>query len=93
MECAKTFLLFHPGDEVMKDNLAYYSVMLGEDKAQAIAPRQVKRARFHLLVRVRSLGSTLSWTLGWSSVTRGRCSRGESGSPPSCRSRVHQCVR
>lgn len=26
----------------MKDNLAYYSVMLGEDKAQTISPRQVK---------------------------------------------------
>lgn len=29
----------------MKDNLAYYSVMLGEDKAQAISPRQVKPPR------------------------------------------------
>lgn len=25
----------------MKDNLAYYSVVLGEDKAQSIAPREV----------------------------------------------------
>lgn len=41
IECAKTFLLFHPDDGVMKDNLAYYSVMLGEDKAEAISPRQV----------------------------------------------------
>ncbi|TNM88310.1 hypothetical protein fugu_004564 [Takifugu bimaculatus] len=41
IECAKTFLLFYPDDEVMKDNLAYYSVMLGEDKAQTISPRQV----------------------------------------------------
>lgn len=47
IECAKTFLLFHPDDEVMKDNLAFYSAMLGEDKAQAIAPRQV-RAPAHL---------------------------------------------
>lgn len=44
IECAKTFLLFHPDDEVMKDNLAYYSVMLGEDKAEAISPRQVPSA-------------------------------------------------
>lgn len=35
IECAKTYLLFHPNDEVMKDNLAYYSAVLGEDKAQA----------------------------------------------------------
>lgn len=26
----------------MKDNLAYYSAMLGEDKAQTISPRQVR---------------------------------------------------
>uniref|UniRef100_A0A674MBB1 procollagen-proline 3-dioxygenase n=1 Tax=Takifugu rubripes TaxID=31033 RepID=A0A674MBB1_TAKRU len=42
IECAKTFLLFYPDDEVMKDNLAYYSVMLGEDKAQTISPRQTE---------------------------------------------------
>ncbi|KAM3622157.1 uncharacterized protein V6R79_021044 [Siganus canaliculatus] len=40
IECAKTFLLFHPNDEVMHQNLAYYSVVLGEDKAQAISARQ-----------------------------------------------------
>ncbi|GAA6225403.1 prolyl 3-hydroxylase 1 [Lates japonicus] len=41
IECAKTFLLFHPDDEVMKQNLAYYSVVLGEDKAETISARQV----------------------------------------------------
>ncbi|XP_071767734.2 prolyl 3-hydroxylase 1 [Centroberyx gerrardi] len=41
IECAKTFLLFHPADEVMNQNLAYYSVMLGEDKAETISARQV----------------------------------------------------
>ncbi|KAK7907418.1 hypothetical protein WMY93_016030 [Mugilogobius chulae] len=41
IECAKTFLLFHPKDEVMNQNLAYYSVVLGEDKAEAISARQV----------------------------------------------------
>ncbi|XP_070701611.1 prolyl 3-hydroxylase 1 [Pempheris klunzingeri] len=41
IECAKTFLLFHPDDEVMNQNLAYYSAVLGEDKAQAISARQV----------------------------------------------------
>ncbi|KAK3536768.1 hypothetical protein QTP86_023010 [Hemibagrus guttatus] len=41
IECAKTFLLFHPDDEVMKQNLAYYSVVLGEDKAAAVAAREV----------------------------------------------------
>ncbi|XP_029007877.1 prolyl 3-hydroxylase 1 isoform X2 [Betta splendens] len=44
IECAKTFLLFHPEDEVMKQNLAYYSAVLGDDAARAISPRQeVKR--------------------------------------------------
>lgn len=41
IECAKTFLLFHPDDEVMNQNLAYYSAVLGEDKAQAISAREV----------------------------------------------------
>lgn len=41
VECARTFLLFHPGDEVMSQNLAYYSAVLGEDKARAVAARQV----------------------------------------------------
>lgn len=42
IECAKTFLLFHPEDEVMNQNLAYYSAVLGEDKAQTISARQVQ---------------------------------------------------
>uniref|UniRef100_A0A3Q2Z7C2 procollagen-proline 3-dioxygenase n=1 Tax=Hippocampus comes TaxID=109280 RepID=A0A3Q2Z7C2_HIPCM len=41
IECAKTYLLFHPDDEVMKQNLAYYSTMLGLDKAEFIPARQV----------------------------------------------------
>ncbi|XP_074491292.1 prolyl 3-hydroxylase 1 [Sebastes fasciatus] len=41
IECAKTFLLFHPNDEVMNQNLAYYSAVLGEDKAGTISARQV----------------------------------------------------
>ncbi|XP_075869421.1 prolyl 3-hydroxylase 1 isoform X6 [Nelusetta ayraudi] len=40
IECAKTFLLFHPDDEVMNQNLAYYSVVLGEDKAKTIPARE-----------------------------------------------------
>ncbi|KAK2862630.1 hypothetical protein Q5P01_002163 [Channa striata] len=43
IECAKTFLLFHPDDEVMNQNLAYYSAVLGEDKAETISARQVVR--------------------------------------------------
>ncbi|XP_061639937.1 prolyl 3-hydroxylase 1 [Phyllopteryx taeniolatus] len=44
IECAKTFLLFHPDNEVMKQNLAYYSAILGLDKAAFIPARQmVKR--------------------------------------------------
>ncbi len=42
IECAKTFLLFHPDDEVMNQNLAYYSAVLGEDKAGTISARQVQ---------------------------------------------------
>ncbi|KAI5622959.1 prolyl 3-hydroxylase 1 [Silurus asotus] len=41
IECAKTFLLFYPDDQVMKQNLAYYSVILGEEKAAAITARKV----------------------------------------------------
>ncbi|XP_035517012.1 prolyl 3-hydroxylase 1 [Morone saxatilis] len=41
IECARTFLLFHPDDEVMNQNLAYYSAVLGEDKAKTISARQV----------------------------------------------------
>uniref|UniRef100_A0A8C4ECP8 procollagen-proline 3-dioxygenase n=1 Tax=Dicentrarchus labrax TaxID=13489 RepID=A0A8C4ECP8_DICLA len=42
IECARTFLLFHPDDEVMNQNLAYYSAVLGEDKAKTISARQVQ---------------------------------------------------
>lgn len=41
VECAKTFLLFHPEDEMMNQNLNYYSAVLGEEKAAAISARQV----------------------------------------------------
>ncbi|KAK6319168.1 hypothetical protein J4Q44_G00103790 [Coregonus suidteri] len=41
IECAKTYLLFHPEEEVMNQNLAYYSAVLGEEKAAAISARQV----------------------------------------------------
>uniref|UniRef100_A0A673ZL95 procollagen-proline 3-dioxygenase n=1 Tax=Salmo trutta TaxID=8032 RepID=A0A673ZL95_SALTR len=41
IEWAKTYLLFHPEEEVMNQNLAYYSAMLGEDKAAAISARLV----------------------------------------------------
>uniref|UniRef100_A0A8D3BUU1 procollagen-proline 3-dioxygenase n=1 Tax=Scophthalmus maximus TaxID=52904 RepID=A0A8D3BUU1_SCOMX len=41
IECAKTFLLFHPADEVMNQNLAYYSAVLGEDKAKTLSAREV----------------------------------------------------
>ncbi|XP_030634144.1 prolyl 3-hydroxylase 1 [Chanos chanos] len=43
IECAKTYLLFHPEDETMNQNLAYYSVVLGEDKAADISAREVVR--------------------------------------------------
>ncbi|XP_059945624.1 prolyl 3-hydroxylase 1 [Mesoplodon densirostris] len=40
IECAKTFLLFFPNDEVMSQNLAYYTAMLGEEQARSIGPRE-----------------------------------------------------
>ncbi|XP_003462554.1 prolyl 3-hydroxylase 1 [Cavia porcellus] len=40
IECAKTYLLFFPSDDVMNQNLAYYAAMLGEEQASAIAPRK-----------------------------------------------------
>uniref|UniRef100_A0A668AJG2 procollagen-proline 3-dioxygenase n=1 Tax=Myripristis murdjan TaxID=586833 RepID=A0A668AJG2_9TELE len=55
IECAKTFLLFHPEDEVMNQNLAYYSVVLGEDKAETISARQVGHSHFFRHKSVTSL--------------------------------------
>uniref|UniRef100_A0A8D0ZTI6 procollagen-proline 3-dioxygenase n=2 Tax=Sus scrofa TaxID=9823 RepID=A0A8D0ZTI6_PIG len=40
IECAKTYLLFFPNDEVMSQNLAYYTAMLGDEPAGSIRPRQ-----------------------------------------------------
>uniref|UniRef100_A0A8C0V450 Prolyl 3-hydroxylase 1 n=1 Tax=Cyanistes caeruleus TaxID=156563 RepID=A0A8C0V450_CYACU len=40
IECAKTYLLFFPHDEVMNQNLAYYTAVLGEHLARPIQPRE-----------------------------------------------------
>ncbi|XP_054857478.1 prolyl 3-hydroxylase 1 [Eublepharis macularius] len=40
IECAKTYLLFFPNDEVMKQNLAYYTAVLGENLAGPLHPRE-----------------------------------------------------
>uniref|UniRef100_A0A803VLY6 procollagen-proline 3-dioxygenase n=1 Tax=Ficedula albicollis TaxID=59894 RepID=A0A803VLY6_FICAL len=40
IECAKTYLLFFPHDEVMNQNLAYYTAVLGENLARSIQPRE-----------------------------------------------------
>ncbi|XP_008070791.2 prolyl 3-hydroxylase 1 isoform X1 [Carlito syrichta] len=40
IECAKTYLLFFPDDEVMNQNLAYYAAVLGEEQAKSISPRK-----------------------------------------------------
>ncbi|RXM34952.1 Prolyl 3-hydroxylase 1 [Acipenser ruthenus] len=40
IECAKTYLLFRPNDDVMIQNLAYYSAVLGEERAAAITARE-----------------------------------------------------
>lgn len=45
IECAKTYLLFFPNDEVMNQNLAYYTAMLGEEAARSIGPREVRDFR------------------------------------------------
>lgn len=45
IECAKTYLLFFPNDEVMNQNLAYYTAMLGEEPARSIGPREVRDLR------------------------------------------------
>ncbi|NXO01979.1 P3H1 hydroxylase, partial [Rhinopomastus cyanomelas] len=44
IECAKTYLLFFPSDEVMNQNLAYYTAVLGEHLAGPIQPREEIRA-------------------------------------------------
>lgn len=41
IECTKTYLLFFPNDEVMNQNLAYYTAVLGENLAGPIQPREV----------------------------------------------------
>ncbi|KAJ8258721.1 hypothetical protein COCON_G00177330 [Conger conger] len=46
IECAKTYLLFHPEDEVMRQNLDFYSATLGEDKAAGISAREVIQQHF-----------------------------------------------
>ncbi|XP_029804643.1 prolyl 3-hydroxylase 1 isoform X3 [Suricata suricatta] len=43
IECAKTYLLFFPNDEVMTQNLAYYTAMLGEEPAGSVGPRESAR--------------------------------------------------
>uniref|UniRef100_K7FS52 procollagen-proline 3-dioxygenase n=1 Tax=Pelodiscus sinensis TaxID=13735 RepID=K7FS52_PELSI len=45
IECAKTYLLFFPSDEVMNQNLAYYTAVLGEGLAAPIGPREVRGGR------------------------------------------------
>ncbi|KAM5141177.1 prolyl 3-hydroxylase 1 [Mantella aurantiaca] len=40
IECTKTYLLFHPADEVMNQNLIYYTAVLGEEQAALIQPRE-----------------------------------------------------
>uniref|UniRef100_A0A8C9A6X0 procollagen-proline 3-dioxygenase n=1 Tax=Prolemur simus TaxID=1328070 RepID=A0A8C9A6X0_PROSS len=49
IECAKTYLLFFPDDEVMKQNLAYYAAMLGEEEAGSIGPREVGDLPYSIL--------------------------------------------
>ncbi|XP_035988134.1 prolyl 3-hydroxylase 1-like isoform X2 [Fundulus heteroclitus] len=41
IECAKSYLLFHPKDEMMTQNLNYYAAVMGKDEAATISARQV----------------------------------------------------
>ncbi|XP_062889324.1 prolyl 3-hydroxylase 1 [Mobula hypostoma] len=40
IECAKTYLLFYPNDEVMNQNLQYYQAVLGEDSSEDLTHRE-----------------------------------------------------
>ncbi|XP_072887846.1 prolyl 3-hydroxylase 1 [Hemitrygon akajei] len=40
IECAKTFLLFYPNDEVMNQNLQYYQAVLGEELSEDLTHRE-----------------------------------------------------
>lgn len=66
VECAKTYLLFFPSDEVMTQNLAYYTAVLGENLAGPIQPREVSN-----LLRCRDIFSPpwgplqSFWGLSW----------------------------
>ncbi|KAM4015403.1 prolyl 3-hydroxylase 1 [Anomaloglossus baeobatrachus] len=40
IQCAKTYLLFHPNEQIMNQNLAYYAAVMGEGDAALIQPRE-----------------------------------------------------
>ncbi|XP_069775217.1 prolyl 3-hydroxylase 1 [Narcine bancroftii] len=40
IECAKTYLLFYPNDEVMNQNLQYYQAVLGDDLSRHLTHRE-----------------------------------------------------
>ncbi|XP_059807790.1 prolyl 3-hydroxylase 1 [Hypanus sabinus] len=40
IECAKTYLLFYPNDEVMNQNLQYYQAVLGEELSEDLTHRE-----------------------------------------------------
>ncbi|XP_068096660.1 prolyl 3-hydroxylase 1 isoform X2 [Hyperolius riggenbachi] len=51
IEGTKTYLLFHPKDEVMNQNLVYYTAVLGEGQAELIQPREnIKKYIQHSLL-------------------------------------------
>uniref|UniRef100_A0A673IU92 procollagen-proline 3-dioxygenase n=1 Tax=Sinocyclocheilus rhinocerous TaxID=307959 RepID=A0A673IU92_9TELE len=60
IECAKTYLLFHPEDAVMAQNLAYYSAVLGEDKSINITAREVPSAH-----ATDAQTSHMTWSSNW----------------------------
>uniref|UniRef100_A0AAX7U6R9 procollagen-proline 3-dioxygenase n=1 Tax=Astatotilapia calliptera TaxID=8154 RepID=A0AAX7U6R9_ASTCA len=64
IECAQTYLLFHPEDEVMNQNLNYYSAMLGEDKAAAISARQVVKQYIQQSLLEKELRAPITEEIG-----------------------------
>lgn len=57
IECAKTYLLFHPEEEVMNQNVAYYSAVLGEEQATGISAREVVLQNIRYLFAPQVVGS------------------------------------
>eukprot|EP00079_Xenopus_tropicalis_P037395 XP_017951166.1 PREDICTED: prolyl 3-hydroxylase 1-like [Xenopus tropicalis] len=61
IECAKSYLLFFPNDEVMNQNLAYYAAVLGEEEAKLINAKEC--LRLNLLFLFQNINSYIQRSL------------------------------